>query len=86
MEDPLLLDESVLSSSLPPSFYRLMGHLRGAAPRMPEPASFIAVRLAFIATQLTYILRKVDNWQCGDRIYEVSEGNRFNCRHNSTLK
>jgi hypothetical protein len=53
MEDPLLLDESALSSSLPKSFYRLMGHLRGAAPPMPEPAPFIAVRLAFIATQLT---------------------------------
>jgi hypothetical protein len=53
MKAPLLLDESVLSSSLPKSFYRLMGNLRGAAPPMPEPAPFIAVRLAFIATQLT---------------------------------
>ncbi|MEG5118492.1 MULTISPECIES: hypothetical protein [unclassified Microcoleus] len=53
MKAPLLLDESTLSSSLPKSFYRLMGHLRGAAPRMPPPAPFIAVRLTFIATQLT---------------------------------
>jgi hypothetical protein len=53
MKAPLLLDESVFTSSLPKGFYRLMGHLRGAAPRMPDPAPFIAVKLAFIATQLT---------------------------------
>jgi hypothetical protein len=53
MKAPLLLDESIFSSSLPPSFYRLMGDLRGAALLMPEPAPFIAVRLAFIAPQLT---------------------------------
>ncbi|MEG4942415.1 hypothetical protein [Microcoleus sp. F4-D5] len=53
MKAPLLLDESNVSSSLLKSFYCLMGHLRGAAPPVPEPALFIAFRVAFIATQLT---------------------------------
>ena len=43
----------------------------------------VATYFALIAIQLTRILRKADNRQGGDRVYEVSEGNRFLGVHNT---